>query len=271
MSVLAALERGLFLLLQGVHVEPGAGGGSRRGCLVQLQPGQQARASRTVEGPQGCKVGTMLVHAGRFGRQANASPPSQPQPPSIVAVLQGEATERAAPNVGPLTVGSVGSGSGGASSCGACSNSESSTLVTIFFTPRPVPLPAAGLRDASSRGLPATAGRAAAEVAAAGAAAGAAEGAAAAAPLLAAGGAGGGAVAEGAGAAMLPQRLVDAACCGEKVGDPGSADPATPSLAASFSSCLRYSWAAREVYFASILSLPNCRGWMRYQHAAPVG
>lgn len=156
-----------------------------------------------------------------------------------------------------LTEG-MASGTATTSSCGACSNSASSTLAPIFFTPSPDPLPPA-LRGATSRVLPVGARGALLLLGAAadgGGAVGAA--AAAAAPLLAAAAGGGGAGAAavvGLGAAMLPHRSAEPGCCGERAeGEPGAASAA--SLAASFSSCLRYSCAERDVYFASILSDP---------------
>lgn len=137
-----------------------------------------------------------------------------------------------------LTEG-MASGTATTSSCGACSNSASSTLAPIFFTPSPDPLPPA-LRGATSRVLPV--------------------GARGALLLLGAAADGGGAVGAaaavvGLGAAMLPHRSAEPGCCGERAeGEPGAASAA--SLAASFSSCLRYSCAERDVYFASILSDP---------------
>ena len=238
----------------------GAAGTSWRGGAAGVH-GQTAAAAASVRECPWYAAATLLTHVAA-GKQAANITLLFPQPLALCTLCTASLTlpshccsSRSLPRSStpapanphapaPRTAGVAASGTGSGSSCGACSNSESSTFVTIFLTPRPVPLPAPGLREASRRPLAAGARGALAAAGTAGAAgaagAAAAAAVAAAAPLLAA--------ATGAGG-MLPH-----ICCGDAVGDPGSA----PSLAASFSSCLRYSCAAREVYLASILSLPTC-------------
>mmetsp|Transcript_18810 Transcript_18810/g.48296 ORF Transcript_18810/g.48296 Transcript_18810/m.48296 type:complete len:289 (-) Transcript_18810:224-1090(-) len=136
----------------------------------------------------------------------------------------------------------------GASS-GACSNRLSSALVAIFFTPRPC-LPLAGCFFARTP-LVGLRGAGLADVGLAAAASGAATVGAG------AGATGLGRVGAAAATSAIRADVGDRGCSAALTGDRGALWRSFSPFSASRARVWRYIWAAREVYFASILSAPE--------------